>query len=118
MITVGDIRKAIDGLSDAARVRLAIVNDPPQMVDVEFYRVESTRFWMCQSESEKDDEDGSPLYWSNKDGWVSKDSADIFNQREMQLFNPPIGGKWVSDGESITIIAEAIVGEEKEEEDE
>jgi hypothetical protein len=39
-------------------------------------------------------EEGEPLFWSNLDGWVSKDCADRFSGEE-QLTTPlPAGGIW------------------------
>jgi hypothetical protein len=35
------------------------------------------------------------LYWSNKDGWVDKKSADIFDLEERKEYTLPIDGKWV-----------------------
>lgn len=50
MITVGEVRKALDwkmclacGLGDNKPVRLQIVNNPPQFVNVEFISVESNK---------------------------------------------------------------------------
>jgi hypothetical protein len=34
------------------------------------------------------------LYWSNECGWVSRDSADLFNGDEHCKLNLPMGGEW------------------------
>jgi hypothetical protein len=36
------------------------------------------------------------LYWSNKDGWVDRPSADVFSDSEKETLNLPYGGRWVS----------------------
>jgi hypothetical protein len=38
------------------------------------------------------------LFWSNEIGWVDWDSSDSFSEREVMMFNLPIGGKWISVG--------------------
>ena len=45
--------------------------------------------------NEKDSETGSPLYWSNLDGWVDLVSATKFTKEERNSLNLPIGGIWV-----------------------
>lgn len=40
------------------------------------------KYWLIQG-TDHDDETGKPLYWSNKLGWVDKDSATRFNTRQM-----------------------------------
>jgi len=32
-----------------------------------------------------DDEDGQPLFWSNRDGWVSLESATVFSHQKYNL---------------------------------
>lgn len=43
MITLGDIRKAGEGLPDETPVRLSIVNDPPHYIAIEFYSVDGCK---------------------------------------------------------------------------
>ncbi len=37
----------------------------------------SEHYWVIRSLDEVDDETGKPLYWSNKDGWVSGESDNL-----------------------------------------
>jgi hypothetical protein len=37
------------------------------------------------------------LYWSNLNGWGSKQSASRFNNSEKRRFELPIAGCWVRD---------------------
>ena len=39
--------------------------------------------------------EGLPLFWNNKDGWGSLESADVFTEAEASEFNLPIGGTWM-----------------------
>jgi hypothetical protein len=50
---------------------------------------------LIRSKTEKDDQTQQPLYWSNKDGWVDKKSADRFRPFEKASLRLPIGGEWV-----------------------
>jgi hypothetical protein len=43
---------------------------------------------------ERDSDDGSPLYWSNVDGWVDRRSANTFSIDEVRQLNLPDGGEW------------------------
>ncbi len=43
-------------------------------------------------------EDG-PLFWSNEDGWVTKESATRFSKDETTYLNLPIGGIWEAENE-------------------
>jgi hypothetical protein len=45
--------------------------------------------------NERDSDDGSPLYWSNADGWVDRRFANTFSADERETLNPPDGGEWV-----------------------
>ena len=56
--------------------------------------VESTEKFMIAAETP--DPDDGQLYWSNKDGWVLRDSADVFSGEEKGTGNLPVDGKWVS----------------------
>lgn len=49
--------------------------------------------WMIRADAERDD-DGRPLYWSNGQGWVERDSADRFSFDERTTLTLPVGGKW------------------------
>ena len=40
---------------------------------------------------EYDTETEEPLYWSNEDGWVSRDTATVFESTNYEL---PYGGQW------------------------
>ena len=40
------------------------------------------------------DEQGNTLCWSNKDGWVSKDTADRFTKEDTDTLDLPAGGIW------------------------
>lgn len=35
-------------------------------------------------------DDGEQLYWSNEDGWVSRESATRFSQEEREDFDAPL----------------------------
>lgn len=41
------------------------------------------------------DELGFRLYWSNADGWVTPEQADLFDHDELLTMRLPIGGAWV-----------------------
>jgi hypothetical protein len=41
---------------------------------------------------EFDDETGQNLYWSNADGWVSRETATTFSREEIR--NARLIGKW------------------------
>lgn len=49
--------------------------------------------WCIISTNERDD-DGSPLYWSNQDGWGPLETADAFSDDEHGRLHLPIGGEW------------------------
>ena len=51
--------------------------------------------WIIESSSEKDDETGESLYWSNELGWVDKESATRFSTGDIGNVYKPIGGLWV-----------------------
>ena len=55
--------------------------------------------WAIIGEAELDD-DGTPLWWSNTDGWVDRESADLFSSEEKDRgsLNLPIGGRWEPAG--------------------
>jgi len=46
---------------------------------------------------EIDDETSNPMFWSNADGWTSRDQADRFNAEEHNRLSLPIGGQWMLD---------------------
>lgn len=48
---------------------------------------------------ERDDETDKSLYWNNIDGWVGKESADLFYGKGYGIpkGNLPMGGEWVQD---------------------
>lgn len=50
--------------------------------------------FMIRSSGEIDEETKKPLYWSNGDGWVDRDSADLFSWYGKKRFNLPVGGIW------------------------
>jgi len=52
-----------------------------------------------------------PLFWSNNDGWVDKDSADRFTEEQKENLNLPDGGKWALDCShgSLELINEHII---------
>lgn len=50
--------------------------------------------WRIISKTERDQETGAPLYWSNRNGWVGKADSDRFTDAETRSYNLPIGGRW------------------------
>jgi hypothetical protein len=48
-----------------------------------------------RSKVEVDDETGEPLYWSNEDGWVDRESATPFTPAEAEVFQLPADSYWV-----------------------
>jgi hypothetical protein len=36
------------------------------------------------------------LFWSNSQGWVDRQSADVFTDAERESLRLPYGGRWVS----------------------
>ncbi len=58
------------------------------------------KFFVVRSNDERDSEDGSPLYWSNGQGWVDRASATVFSEAERDAFDLPMGDcEWVLVGE-------------------
>ena len=52
---------------------------------------------------ETDPVNGEPLFWSNEDGWVSLDSAEMYiNFSEIENMNMPIGGRMMPIDKAIT----------------
>lgn len=52
--------------------------------------------YYIRSTVEVDSEDGYPLYWSNDDGWVDKDSATVFTANEKDSIPYiPANSEWV-----------------------
>ena len=51
--------------------------------------------WVIRSNTGRDDSTGAPLYWSNKEGWVDRDSADVFTDFNRQTLTPTDDGVWV-----------------------
>jgi len=49
--------------------------------------------WYIVHEWDKDDEDGKPLIWSNKDGWINKNPT-IFTRDEYENLHLPYQGRW------------------------
>ena len=51
------------------------------------------RFWLIvgTTDNETDPETGERLYWSEEDGWVSRDTASSYLEPVGAL---PIGGEW------------------------
>jgi hypothetical protein len=43
--------------------------------------------------------DGEHSYWSNVDGWVAIQDADVFTEQERAELNLPVGGEWIAEGE-------------------
>ena len=43
---------------------------------------------------------GDPLYWSNEQGWVDKESAGRFTYSERCTLRLPIHGAWVREAQS------------------
>lgn len=60
----------------------------------ETWGVDTDERYVIISTTEKDDETGKPLYWSNDDGWVDLGSATRFSSEEKKKLNLPVGGKW------------------------
>lgn len=51
--------------------------------------------FVIRSTGERDDETGRPLFWSNDDGWVDRNSATVFSQDEAASKRLPMAGEWV-----------------------
>jgi hypothetical protein len=51
-------------------------------------------FYVIEAITERDDETGEPLFWSNQMGWVSLPDATLFTEAERNRLNLPIGGTW------------------------
>lgn len=49
--------------------------------------------WIILSTDETDD-DGTPLGWSNAEGWVSPEDADAFSSEDVRTLILPLGGRW------------------------
>lgn len=47
------------------------------------------RIWNVEETDE-----GEPLYWSNREGWVLVEQADLFTGGERESVNLPLGGAW------------------------
>jgi hypothetical protein len=52
--------------------------------------------WAIKSDVAIDSEDGSPLYWSNADGWVDLASADKYSDDERKALHAcmPLSSNW------------------------
>ncbi len=50
--------------------------------------------YVIRSTTERDDDTGGFLYWSNEDGWVTKEDATVFEPAELRSVSLPIGGRW------------------------
>lgn len=50
--------------------------------------------FLIQNPNETCPTSGETLYWSNLDGWVSKDCADRFTGEEQGTVSLPAGGQW------------------------
>lgn len=44
---------------------------------------------------EQEEFEDQDLYWSNEDGWVSLNMADLFSNEEKDRYNLPVGGSWL-----------------------
>ena len=51
--------------------------------------------WIIKSRKKHGDIERRFLYWSNFQGWVSKESATVFTEEERKCLNLPIGGEWI-----------------------
>jgi hypothetical protein len=40
--------------------------------------------------------DCEPLFWSNEDGWGSLSTATVFDPKEIDYLDLPMGGKWLT----------------------
>jgi hypothetical protein len=65
--------------------------------------------WIIRSRVEQDDETGAPLYWSNQDGWVDRESADLYTEQDYNSYRASpikiIGG---ADWEQVTTQPEEV----------
>lgn len=53
-------------------------------MEIEIYLVANT-----------DEDEHEQLWWSNYQGWVSIDDADVYTPDEHDTLRLPMGGKWV-----------------------
>jgi hypothetical protein len=69
--------------------------------------------WRIRSLTEIDDDTLAPLYWSNRDGWVDRQSAGIFSDAERKRLRLPIGGEWAvtAPGAGRTILPPRTAGQ-------
>ena len=81
----------------------------------EMYFIESNRKWVIKALYEADDESGDWLYWSNKDGWVDKNSATIFRDREKKTARLPENMMKLSTADVAEILIDTGEWEEHEE---
>lgn len=57
----------------------------------------SDKKWLIKANKEIDEDTGNPLYWSNEMGWVTKEDADAYSEKEKKMFltDPEImDGTW------------------------
>jgi hypothetical protein len=54
----------------------------------------SPDLWRIRSTRETCQDSGKPLYWSNADGWVDRESADKFDEGDRMMLCLPMGAKW------------------------
>lgn len=50
---------------------------------------------VIRSTVEKDELTLRPLFWSNEDGWVDRNSATVFSHVDSFRYDLPTGGEWV-----------------------
>lgn len=62
--------------------------------------------WLIRSETERDDDSGEPLYWSNTDGWVSRETATVFTEEESKQ-DVRLVGEWRWERYRVEVAEEA-----------
>lgn len=82
-----------------------IVGPPPDGKRAVFVYVDPSVFDVLSGPDWEHDEHSDPLYWSNDQGWVDRDSCDVFDQTERDTLRLPVGGTWETNGD-IWIIRE------------
>ena len=50
--------------------------------------------WIIEHKTDTD-ETGTPLVWSNAEGWTCGDDFETFSDEERDAFALPLEGKWV-----------------------
>lgn len=51
--------------------------------------------WRIRCQTPEDD--GTPRYWSNANGWTTRAEADTFDAEEVRTLRLPIDGVWAGE---------------------